>query len=567
MSTKLPKLQLKFNIAGRFWAVLALTIIGMIGVGILAASNLEKRIYAEKRQELKYIVETATSQINAYHVRFQKGEISEEFAQKKSLEAISSIRYDGNNYLWVNDMKPTMVMHPLKPELDGKDLSANKDPNGKYLFNEFVKTVKASGSGYVDYAWPKPGAQQPVAKLSYVTAAPWGWVVGTGVYIDDVQNILIEDMTNLAQIGGGLAVLIAGLSLILARGITGPMAKVAQAMKAIAEGKNDTNIPYSARKDEVGDIAKALVVFRDNSIERARLRGEQVEKDKNAEADRKQALLDMADRLEHTVCGITDVLLASANHMQQDSATMSGEVQTTIQNTQIVAESARQASMNIGTVAAAVEELSASIREISHNVSTSSQVASNAVVEVQNTNIQVQSLSKLSGQIGEIVTIIQNIAEQTNLLALNATIEAARAGEAGKGFAVVASEVKTLASQTSKATEQINQQINHIQSATVGVVNAMEGFGRTIDQINQISSTIAAAVEQQSAATNEISSSVASASHSSSSVAGLITNVSASVDNNGKIAAEFMQQTQTLNDQAGQLQSEVQNFIASVRAA
>jgi methyl-accepting chemotaxis protein len=301
----------------------------------------------------------------------------------------------------------------------------------------------------------------------------------------------------------GLAGLAAGVVLawLIGRGISHPVVRMCEAMRALANGDRTVEIPGVGRKDEIGQMADTVAVFRDSMVEAERLREDNERHKAEAEAERKAGMIRLADTFEAGIKGVVNSVASQATEMQSAALAMTHTAETATQQATAVAASVEQASANVQTVATAAEELSVSVLEIGRQVEQSSNIADHAVVEADRTNTTVEGLSRTAQRIGEVVQLIETIAGQTNLLALNATIEAARAGDAGKGFAVVASEVKSLASQTAKATEEIRAQISEIQGATGQTVEAIRSIGTTIRQMSEIATTIASAVEEQGAAT------------------------------------------------------------------
>ncbi|MBI3453039.1 MAG: HAMP domain-containing protein [Rhodospirillales bacterium] len=368
---------------------------------------------------------------------------------------------------------------------------------------------------------------------------------------------------------------LAGFSLIAAfliawlyvgRNITARLIGLGQSMRAIAAGELATAIPSGGR-DEITDMAAALVVFRDtaNEVKAANARAE-AERERAA-AERRAEMMALAEEFEASVKRVVDQVSSGAARMQETATSMTRTVANAQERTQSVATASTQASMNVQTVAAASEELSASIAEIGRQVSDSAKTASRAVEEAGRTNTEIQGLAQAAQKIGDVVKLINDIAGQTNLLALNATIEAARAGEMGKGFAVVASEVKSLANQTAKATEDIAAQINAIQGATGHSVAAIQEIGKTIGEISQISTAIAAAVEEQGAATQEIARNVQQAAVGTDEVTSNITGVTEAANETGTSAGEVLDAARDMGRQSGVLAEEVGRFLARVRAA
>jgi len=390
---------------------------------------------------------------------------------------------------------------------------------------------------------------------------------------------------------GALAI---GLFLVwfIGNGIANPIRDMTTAMNELAKGNLDADIPSADTKDEIGEMAAAMTVFKDNAIEAERLRREaekteaeqhardaaaaeeKQQRERQAEAERLQHeeenrknLLELADGFEKSVGSIAAAVDAAARDMHTSSEQMLQVVEETTSQTSNALGSAEQASNNVQTVASAADEMSSSIREISQQVTQSTRVAGDAVRQAEETHQQIRSLVDSSQKIGEVVALITDIAEQTNLLALNATIEAARAGDAGKGFAVVASEVKNLATQTARATEEISSQIGGIQGATQQSADAIQGITSTIGQMDEISAAIAAAIEEQSASTEEISRSAADASMGTNEVTGSISNVTRSAEETGAAASSILNQSSDLAQRSAELNEEVSAFLKNVRAA
>jgi len=556
------------TVGRKIYALICLSFVGLLGITFLGSRELASSLIQQKQIELQHLGEVALGIVKEEHAAAQKGDVSAADAQKRAMARVAALRYGSNDYYWINDMHPKMVMHPIKPEMNGNDLSAYKDPNGKLLFVDFVDTVRKSGAGFVPYEWPKPGFEKPQPKLSYVVGfAPWNWVIGTGVYIDDV-NAQTWASTRRSLIAAGLILLFAlAVSILVARSITGPLRHMTVAMNDLASGNLAVEVPGVGRGDEVGEMAKAVEIFKGNAIARQALEAEQREAATRAASGRKADMNKMANDFEAAVGLIVEAVSSASSQLEVSAGTLTTTAERAQQLTATVAAASEEASSNVQSVASATEEMASSVNEISRQVQASARMAVDAVGQARVTNDRVSELSKAASRIGDVVELINTIAGQTNLLALNATIEAARAGEAGRGFAVVASEVKALAEQTAKATGEISQQITGIQGATQESVNAIKEISGTIERLAEISSTIASAVEEQGTATKEISRNVQQAAQGTQQVSSNITDVQRGAGETGAASSQVLSAAQSLSGDSHRLKLEVGKFLDSVRAA
>ncbi len=376
----------------------------------------------------------------------------------------------------------------------------------------------------------------------------------------DRATILFFSLLGIA-LASGIGVTV-GITRLIAR----PVVAMTHAMTALAGGQKDVEIGGAARKDEIGAMAKAVLVFKQNMIQAETLAAEQ-ERERAAREKRARRVESSAQDFDRNVGGVVSAVSSATAQLQDFAQTMSSVAEEASRQATIVATASEQATVNVQTVASAAEELSSSILEIGRQVGQSAQIAQNAVTNAEKTNATVQGLANAAQRVGDVVKLISDIASQTNLLALNATIEAARAGEAGRGFAVVAAEVKNLATQTAKATEEIGTHISGIQATTADSVVAIQAIGATIRDINEITSAIAAAVEEQGAATQEIARNVQQAAMGTSEVSANIVGVTRASSETGQTANQVLIAAKEMAERTDSLRGEVERFLSEVKAA
>lgn len=532
----------KYPVRARLWLILTVAALMLLAFGALTLRASYEHLYQGKAEKTQHVVETALGVFTHFQALEAGGTLSREAAQQGALAVLKALRYGRNDYLWVNDLQPRMVMHPMNPKLDGQDLSTYKDPDGKALFNEMVVVAK-NGGGVVAYRWPKPGASEPVPKVSYVKQfEPWGWVLGTGVYLDDLQAEFRAQVWQTAGVGAVIVVLMGVLIFLIQRSITRPLTSTVRAMASIASGEADlTHRLDTSGRDELSELGRHFNRFSEHLGELIR------------------QLLTAAHSLDRHSGELGAIAAQSQRHsdtqtQQMDMlATAINEVTHAIQD---VARHAEQASGEVQSAERRADQGQVSIQTSLHQT----EGLSDTILQAAQV---IESLAQESTQIGTVLDVIRSIADQTNLLALNAAIEAARAGEQGRGFAVVADEVRLLAQRTQKSTQEIHAMIERLQAnsgAAVRVIqesrqasqHTIEQAGQASDSLEQINQTlrnlaavnasIASATLQQSHVVEEINQSVVQ-------VAGLAqTNATASVQ-----TSQASQQLRGIADQLGHL--------------
>jgi len=482
------------SISRRLWLILVVSVLMLLVLAATLLNQIHNDLYQGKSEKTMHVVQTASGILTFYQGLEAAGTMTREAAQQQALKEIRGLRYSQNDYFWINDMRPVMIMHPTNAKLEGQDLSAIRDPDGFAVFNEMVTVVKSKGAGMVNYRWPKPGATEPVKKTSYVQLfKPWGWIIGSGVYVDDVAAEFKTQLWSAGLFIAGIVVVLVLMLVLIVRSIVAPLRAAVTAMANIASGESDlTRTLETHGKDEITELGTHFNAFI------AKLRNVVGQLQSSAVA-LGQASTDLGTNAEQ----------AQSRSQQQSQqmdlvATAVNEVTYGVQD---VAKNAEHAASEMRDAESQAQQgqvnIDNSLRQIEHLSGTIGQA-----VDVMH------SLSSESTQIGGVLEVISSIAEQTNLLALNAAIEAARAGEQGRGFAVVADEVRLLAQRTQKSTAEIQAMIERLQRHSDAAVKVIGDSSRasqlTIEQANQAGQSLSS-ISQALRNLNSLNASIASA--------------------------------------------------------
>jgi methyl-accepting chemotaxis protein len=561
----LSRLKIRTKLASMV-VLAALTVFATVAV---SASLSQRRMIDDRIAQMRTAVDMMIGVAQTLQDEVAAGKMTLADAKTQFRLRGRGMIFNGNQgYPIVYEADTSSLLNYANPQVEGRPSGA-KDATGLVIADIQMAAARQSPEGGVStYHFPRPGQSVAIRKMAYARRfVPWDIYVTYGLYVDDIDADSNALMLRLGGVGGGLLLVLGALSWLIARDIVGALDRQKNRMQHIAAGSLEQPVEETGRGDEIGRMAETLEVLRQTAITARMLEAEQLATKQESEREKRGALIALADRFDASVGQLVGLMAAGSNELEATAKSMTDTAESTNHRASLVSSAATEASARVQTVASSAEELSTSIGEISRQVSQSTAITARAVESARRTDTIVRALADGAQQIEHVAELISGIAEQTNLLALNATIEAARAGDAGKGFAVVASEVKTLATQTADATKEIGTRIAQIQGATKEAVAAIDGITATIEEVSTIATAIGSAIEQQGAATAEIASNVSQTAQATKDVTANIGGVSTAANETGSAASHVLSAASNLSKQAEQLATEVNTFLAGVRAA
>jgi len=495
----------KVSVANRIRLLMVISLLGMLAIAVFGLSTLSRELHEERRASVKASVEIAHGVAAHFGTLQKSGQLTMEQAQEQAAQAISALLYDDGNYFWVNDSDAKMIMHPIKPELNGKDVSSFRDSNGVQLFVETTRIAQSKGDGFLAYQWPRPGESDPVAKMSYVkNYQPWGWIIGSGVYLDDIKQAFWSMFFSFALVFALILVAMFFATAVIGNSISSPLKRLCEVMQDVKSSGNIGLCAQISQGAELGGIGMAF----DNMLSELN----------TFVADINQSSCQLANAATELA---TVSAQTNSNIDQQKSQTM--QVATAMTEMSATVSEIANSSTNTADATQKADAFSDEGQEV---VNATMAAIDKLAFSIGNTNEVVERLASNTESVGTVLDVIRGVAEQTNLLALNAAIEAARAGEQGRGFAVVADEVRHLAQRTQDSTQEIQSIIGNVQAGAAEVVSAMasgleqaelsvqcardakeklQNINGMVDHISDMTAQIATASEEQSAVADEVS--------------------------------------------------------------
>jgi methyl-accepting chemotaxis protein len=560
----------KFTIGKKLLLITAVFSTVLVGMTTFMLLDMRSGMVEDRRAKLRALVEAAVNTVNRYGDLAATGKMPAEEAQKTALAVLAGMNFDGKNYFLVFDRNGILKMHPSRKDDIGHNmLDPKHETSANYIGYLNAANTQAPLEGFSVFIGRRPGSTVNDTPKLFLSAFDkhWGWVVTTGIFLDDVNALFLSRATWTAGfVVAGLALSLL-LTMLLGRSITRPLNRMVNALEELGTGRFDAEVSHDNGQTEIGRLSRAFLQFRDRMRETEELRARQMDAEEQAKVERRNAMSRVADEFDAAVGSVVESLFGEVERTSRTVAQLSKSAEASSTGTGRVDGAAHAVSENIQTVASDTAELSASIGEIGRQIHMTRDIARQTRNTSTQTEERVAALSDSVEAIGEIIEIINSIAGQTNLLALNATIEAARAGEAGRGFSVVASEVKALASQTTKATEDIRRNIEAVRDATREAVDAVRAISTSINGLDESAGTIAAAVEEQNAATSEISRNTAVTAEQTRAITQAINEVAKSMSGTDQAARQVEEHSTAMRGRFEEMRREVHAFLGRIRAA